>query len=154
MADKAPQNTPNKGRFVKGDPRINKGGRPKNEVSLTAIARRYLSMTPAAIAEELDALRARYAKIGKGSATLGEYIMGAFLYALANDPQPGNMRELWRRIDGEVSQTVFDVDPATLTDEELERIRNGESIESVLADARRARTRVQAANNAEATDDD
>lgn len=110
MAEKrAAQNTdkPVRGRpFVAGDERINKGGRPKNEVSLTAIARRYLAMTPRAIGEEVATLKSRYAKLGKGGSTMGELIVGSFLYALVNDPQPGNMRELWRRIDGEVAQVM------------------------------------------------
>lgn len=118
--------------FQKGDPRINAGGRPKNEMSLTAIARRYLNMTPAAIANEIKALSARYKSLGVGdAATMAEYIMGSFLYAVANDPQPGNMRELWRRVDGEVA--TLNIDVAQLSDDQLGRLANGEDVYSVLA---------------------
>jgi hypothetical protein len=118
--------------FTKGDTRINAGGRPKNEMSLTAIARRYLAMSPAAIGNEIKALSARYKALGVGDgATMAEYIMGSFLYAVANDPQPGNMRELWRRVDGEVA--ALNIDVATLTDDQLERLANGEDVYSVLA---------------------
>lgn len=125
--------------FQKGDdPRRGKGGRPKNAVSLTAIAREYLELEPQAIAKQLKALSSRYKQLGSG-ATMAQYIMGAFLLALANDPQPGNMRELWRRIDGEVVSINLDV--ASLSDEQLERLANGEDVYSVLADSRSGRTR-------------
>lgn len=117
--------------FEKGeDPRRGKGGRPKNAVSLTAIAREYLDLEPQAIAQQLKALSSRYKQLGSG-ATMAQYIMGSFLLALANDPQPGNMRELWRRIDGEVAS--INVDVSQLSDEQLQRLADGEDIYSVLA---------------------
>lgn len=119
------------------DPRRNNGGRPKNAVSLTAIARDFLALEPQAIALQLKALSARYKQLGSG-ATMAQYIMGAFLLALANDPQPGNMRELWRRVDGEVVSINLDV--ASLSDDQLERLANGEDVYSVLADSRGGRT--------------
>lgn len=140
MSAKQPRGKP----FTKGDDPRRKIAPAANTVSLTRIARRFLDMTPSEIASEIGSLREKYTRMGKGKSTMAEIVVASFLWNLANDPQPGNMRELWRRIDGEVSQTVFDVDPSTLTDEQLERIRNGESIESVLADARRSRTGIPA----------
>jgi hypothetical protein len=108
----------------------NPGGRKKNAVSLTAIARDYLALEPKAIGSQLKTLASRYNQLG-GGATMAQYIMGSFLLALANDPQPGNMRELWRRIDGEV--VTINLDVATLTDDQLVRLANGEDVYSVLA---------------------
>lgn len=133
--------------FEKGnDPRRGKGGRPKNAVSLTAIARDYLALEPSAIAEQLKALASRYRQLGKG-ATMAQYIMGSFLLALANDPQPGNMRELWRRIDGEVVSLNLDIE--SLTDDQLERLANGEDVYSVLADPRSSGTGTAKADGGE-----
>jgi hypothetical protein len=83
----------------------NPGGRPKNEISLTAIAKRFLEMKPNVIANEIDFLKSKYQAIGKGNATMGELVIASMLLELVNNPQPGNLRELWKRIDGEVDQT-------------------------------------------------
>lgn len=149
-AKKLPRGKP----FQKGaDPR-RKVGLDAGRVSLTYTARRFLAMSPSELADEVDAVKTHLSKLGKGSSTMAEIIMASFLYQLANDPQPGNMRELWRRIDGEVPQTVFDVDPATLTDEQLDRLRNGESIEAVMDDARRARVGISATQQSETETED
>jgi hypothetical protein len=134
--------------FTKNDPRRGHGGRKKNDVSLTAIARRYLGMTPAAIGSELKALQSRYKALGVGdAATMADYIMGSFILALANDPQPGNMRELWRRVDGEIAS--LNVDVATLSDDQLERLANGEDVYSVLAHRGDGGTRAAATSECE-----
>jgi hypothetical protein len=124
----------------------NPGGRPKNAVSLTAIARDYLALEPKAIGQQLTRLASRYNQLGQG-ATMAQYIMGSFLLALANDPQPGNMRELWRRIDGEVASLNIDV--STLTDYQLERLANGEDVYSVLANRGDGGTREAEKDSAE-----
>ena len=111
------------------DPRRGKGGRQKSSISLTAIAREYLALEPDAIGKQLKTLAARYKLLGSG-ATMAQYIMGSFLLALANDPQPGNMRELWRRIDGELPN--LDIDLASLSDDQLQRLADGEDVYSVL----------------------
>ena len=120
------------------DPRRGKGGRKQNAISLTAISRDFLAMTPKAIGQQCVALASRYNELGSGDGvTMAQYIMASFLLALANDPQPGNMRELWRRVDGEVVSINLDV--AALSDEQLERLANGEDVYSVLADSRGGR---------------
>jgi hypothetical protein len=126
--------------FAKGEDPRRKIAPNENVVSLTRIAKRFLDMTPHAISTEIEILRKRYATLGRGESSMAEIIVASFLYAVANDPQPGNMRELWRRIDGEVVQPTFDIDVTKLSNEDLERLRNGESIKTILANAGRCGT--------------
>jgi len=123
---KAPPGNP---RWKKGGASPNPGGRPRNDVSLTAIAKNFIAMTSDEIANEIAGLRARYRKLGSGPATMGELIMAAFLWSLANDPQPGNMRELWRRIDGEVKDELS----MTLKHEKIESYDYGDAIAAIAA---------------------
>ena len=118
--------------WKKGGSSPNPGGRPNNAISLTAIAKRFLAMTPTSIADEIGQQAAKL-KALKSQSTMAEIVMASFLYALAVDPQPGNMRELWRRIDGEVVAPSIDVDLTKLSTEQLERLANGEDVLAVLA---------------------
>ena len=136
--------------FVKGaDPR-RKIAPNTDAVQLTRILRRVITMTGAEAANMAASLAPQLRKFGD-SVTLGELIVLSAVASTINDPQPGLLREIWRRIDGEVTQTFLDVDPAALTDEQLERIRDGESIESVVTNPRGAGIGISSSSAGKAT---
>lgn len=136
-AKDAPAKKPRGKPFVKGtDPR-RRIAPNTDAVQMTRILRRVLAMTGAEAANMAASLAPQLRKFGDG-VTLGELVVLSAVASTINDPQPGLLREIWRRMDGEVTQTFIDVDPAALTDEQLERIRDGESIESVVTNPRGA----------------
>lgn len=105
-----PDNTQNArgpgGKWRKGGPSPNPGGRPKSTTSITYYLKRYGAMAPAEMAAELEAF-ARELKQIKGDAPLAAIAAARLWLSQVYEPDGRLMGHLLDRVDGKLAQTVY-----------------------------------------------
>jgi len=93
-----------------GDPRINAGGRPKNEQSITYWLHEFGNLTPAQLAEQCAQYAAELKKV-KGDMPMFAHIAIRALMGQINEPSPGLFALILERTEGKVAQPIAG-DPA------------------------------------------
>lgn len=99
-----------RGRWLKGTPSPNPGGRHKNEVSLDYWLREFLVMPPDEIATYLQVYLDEFERMGKTDAPMVAIIVARALLTLANETEGRLFATILDRIDGKMPQgmEIFD----------------------------------------------
>ena len=123
----------------------NPAGAPKRGQSWRELIAELGELDGPGAANRAGFLAKQLAKLPAG-VSLKELVVLRVFTALIDDPQPGLLNAFMERVEGKVAQAVLDIDPSVLTDEQLERLKNGESIESVVTNTRGGRIGIPAAH--------
>lgn len=84
----------------------NPGGKPKNEVSLTAWMRDILGMTSEQAAKLCDQYARDFRQIKTGDVPLVGIVAIRVVQSVINDPPPGLVGQIWDRLDGKVKDEI------------------------------------------------